>query len=149
MNITPLIDVTFLLIIFFMLVNNIIGEELVEMVIPEPQTPRTRAMTRDNRIVVNVVPAEGSLTSRTAAPLLFAGEAQSIKVGIDTFAIDDLDSVVASLQEARAERPDLEVVLRADAALYYEEVQPVMTALTRAGIGTVHLAATLEEEGAD
>ena len=59
------------------------------------------------------------------------------------------DSVVASLQEARAERPDLEVVLRADAALYYEEVQPVMTALTRAGIGTVHLAATLEEEGAD
>ena len=41
----------------------------------------------------------------------------------------------------------VEVVLRADAALYYDAVQPVMQAVTQAGIGKVNLAAFLPEPG--
>ena len=40
----------------------------------------------------------------------------------------------------------MQVLLRADAALYYDQVRPVMGAITAAGIGTVNLVAYLPEE---
>ena len=49
MNITPLIDVVFLLIIFFMLVTNIIAEEAVEMIVPQLDDPVTRELGNVDR----------------------------------------------------------------------------------------------------
>jgi len=149
MNITPLIDVVFLLIIFFMLVNNIISEQSVQMIVPQLDEPTTRQMLDDQgRIIVNIAPAEFANKERLENPLLFDGEARFIRVGLQTFASDDLQGVTAALVEARSMYPDAEVVLRSDGALYYGVVQPVMGAITRAGIDTINLAAYMPERGA-
>lgn len=147
MNITPLIDVVFLLIIFFMLVNNIITEQSVQMIVPQLEEPTTRELDDAGRLIVNVAPAEYVYKERIDHPLLFDGEARFIRVGLQTFASDDLEGVTAALTEAREQNPDLEVVLRSDGALYYGVVQPVMGAITRAGIDKVNLVAYMPERG--
>ncbi len=57
LNLTPLIDVTFLLIIFFMLVNNIITEESVLMHVPELDNPQTQPFDSEYRLTINLAPA--------------------------------------------------------------------------------------------
>lgn len=148
MNITPLIDVTFLLIIFFMLVNNIVGEEMVEMVVPELTDPMAQPLGEtQRRVVVNVAPMPGSsLSAREANPLLYSGEAFQVKVGTREFALNDMAGVTATLRDSVARNPGVEVLLRADAALFYEQVQPVLIAITRAGIKQVNVAAALEDQ---
>ena len=149
MNITPLIDVVFLLIIFFMLVNNIVSDESVEMVLPELEPPHTRELGDVNRVVVNVAPQPFTKQGRAGFPLEHAGKARYVKVGTGVgsqFPAEDTEGITAALSALRAANPDLEVLLRADAALFYEEVRPVMGAVTAAGIGTVNLVAYLPEE---
>lgn len=146
MNITPLIDVVFQLIIFFMLVNNIVSSENLEMVVPSLEDARTRAMSEDNRVVVNMAPLQGR--TGTGNPLLIDGAAGAVQVSLKKFYdMDDLSGVTAMLQEARAKNPDVEVLLRADSALYYEQVQPLMAAITAAGVGTVNLVAYMPDKG--
>lgn len=147
MNITPLIDVVFLLIIFFMLVNNIITEQSVQMIVPQLDDPTTRELDDAGRLIVNIAPAEYTYNERIDEPLQFDGEARFIRVGLQTFASDDLEGVTAALVDAKADNPDLEVVLRSDGALYYGVVQPVMGAITRAGIDKVNLVAYMPERG--
>lgn len=147
MNITPLIDVVFLLIIFFMLVNNIITEQSVQMIVPQLDDPTTRELDDASRLIVNIAPADYAYKERIDEPLMFDGEARFIRVGLQTFASDDLEGVTAALVDAKADNPDLEVVLRSDGALYYGVVQPVMGAITRAGIDTVNLVAYMPERG--
>src|SRR5690606_27494702 len=102
MNITPLIDVTFLLIIFFMLVNNIISEETVEMFVPALTQPRTQALATEDRIVVNVKPVESSAADREGNPLLIRGEATGVRIGaLADFTMDDMAGVTATLRDAR------------------------------------------------
>ena len=64
MNITPLIDVVFLLIIFFMLVSRIVADENVPMVVPALDDPKTYEPGQIEKIVVNVVPAAGDRRGR-------------------------------------------------------------------------------------
>ncbi len=56
MNMTPLIDVVFQIIIFFMLINNIITEQTVQMFVPELDDPKTRRTEDMKKIVINVAP---------------------------------------------------------------------------------------------
>jgi len=149
MNITPLIDVVFLLIIFFMLVNNIVSDESVEMVLPELDPPHTRELGEVSRVVVNVAPQPFTKQARADYPLEHAGKARFVKVGTGAgsqFTAENTEGITAALTALRVANPDLQVLLRADAALFYEEVRPVMGAVTAAGIGTVNLVAYLPEE---
>ncbi len=144
MNITPLIDVVFLLIIFFMLVNNIVSEETVDMILPEIENPQTRELGEVDRIVINVAPEPFTRSGREQFPLTHTGTASYIKVGTGSnsrFEITDLPGITAKLKEAKAQRPDIQVLLRADGAIYYDLVQPLMGAVTAAGIETVNLVA--------
>ena len=146
-NITPLIDVVFLLIIFFMLVTNIIAKESVKMIVPDLEDPRTQRMSDADRMVVSVAPRHFSITDRTASgdPLLFDGEPQWVQVGLRRFSLDDIEGITNAIQEYRTSNANAEVVLRADGALYYDGVQPVMAAITRAGISKVNLVALMPE----
>ena len=147
MNITPLIDVVFQLIIFFMLVNNIVSREVVEMVVPSLEEPKTKQMAEENRVIVSVAPREFSGNARSPDPLMFSGTAQYVQVGSQEFPMSQLSQVTNELKRIRSQRPDVKVILRADTALYYEEVQPVMAAVTGAGIETVDLVAYMPGEG--
>ncbi|MAE67479.1 MAG: hypothetical protein CMJ18_24735 [Phycisphaeraceae bacterium] len=154
LNMTPLIDVTFLLIIFFMLISNFIAEETVEMIVPDLDEPKVRQLEEMKRVVVNVAPMPYSKDDRNQRFLDWPGEAQFVNLGGQRYAMQDMDQVTADLSSLVDAAPKdekgqstLEVLLRADAALYYQEVQPVMVAITSAGVGTVHLVSYLPEQG--
>ncbi len=149
MNMTPMIDVIFQLIIFFMLVNQIIAEQLVQMIVPELDEPKTVEIEEDGRLIVNIAPSPYN-SDRGIGELTIPGEATLVKVGLNDFSIDDIDAVKAALKEAKesadAAGQPLRILLRADAALYFEAVQPVMQAIASAQIQTVHLVAYLPED---
>ena len=155
MNMTPLIDVTFLLIVFFMLVTNIVSEETEKMIVPDLSDPKTQKLGDVERIVINITPFPFTASDRASNPLNHAGEAAYVKIGSlsENFPIDQLEGVTTALEQEVAAAPKdesgnsmLEVVLRADSALYYNEVQPVMAAITAAGIAKVNLVALLPED---
>ncbi|MEL7087951.1 MAG: biopolymer transporter ExbD [Planctomycetota bacterium] len=149
MNITPLIDVVFLLIIFFMLVNNIVSEESEPMKLAELEDPRTREIGEIERVVVNVVPEPFSEAGRDEFPLNHPGRPAYVKVGTGAgsrFETGDLKGITEALRSARADSAQIEVLLRVDGAIYYDNVQPIMAAVTAAGIETVNLVAYMPEE---
>ena len=152
LNMTPLIDVTFQLIIFFMLVNNIIAEENVPMIVPDLDTPKTRELGEVDRITVNVAPMPFDMPTRVAGnPLNHAGEATRVKVGLQYYSLDDLDAIRAALASVRSANPKVEILLRADSAIYYREVQPIMDAISAAQITKVNVVALMprtREKGA-
>jgi len=129
MNMTPLIDVTFLLIIFFMLVSNIIGQEAVPMQVPILEDPQTRQLGESDRVVVNILP------SNDEARYL------QIQVGLTRFEGNDSSAVRDALKQMVERNADIQVVLRADGGLDYQQVRPVMQAIRDAGVSFVHLVA--------
>ena len=142
MNITPLIDVVFLLIVFFMLVNTIVTHESVEMLVPDLDESQARKFPDEGRVIVNVVPQEFSRDERLASPLRHPGLARRVQIGAyQNFSMDELRGVTEELERRVENNPDIQVILRADAALHYGEVQPVLDAITAARIGRVNLVA--------
>ena len=147
MNMTPLIDVTFLLIVFFMLVSNIVANESVPMVVPKLDDPRTRQLGEVEKVVVNIAPATYTGDARLTSPLDHPGQARFVQVGAgDRFDMGNLAGLTEALRQEVQARPDVQVLLRADAALYYDQVQPVMDAITAAGVGVVNLVALMPED---
>ena len=144
MNMTPMIDVTFQLIIFFMLVNNIIAEENVPMIVPDLDEPKTRELGEVERVTVNVAPMPFDMRSRRQGnPLDHDGEATRVKIGLAYYPLDDLDGIRAALAAARQANPEVEIVLRADSAIYYRQVQPIMDAIAAAEISKVNVVALM------
>jgi biopolymer transport protein ExbD len=147
MNMTPLIDVTFLLIVFFTLVSNIVANESVPMVVPRLADPTTRELGEVDKVVVNIAPATFSDDTRLENPLDHPGSARFVQVGSGArYEMGNLAGLTAALRQEVEARPEVEVLLRADAALYYGQVQPVMDAITAAGVGVVNLVALMPEE---
>ncbi|MEM6750094.1 MAG: biopolymer transporter ExbD [Planctomycetota bacterium] len=148
LNITPLIDVVFLIIIFFMLVSNLVGEEALPMVLPDLQDPETAELTDENRVVVNLAPEDDRTRSLAAdnSHLRAPGFADVLSVGPRRFSPGATGDAEDYLRATVAARPNDPVLLRADGALYYEAVSPVLDAMTRAGVSDVKLVAYLPED---
>lgn len=118
-NLTPMIDVTFLLIVFFVLVSQIVEVEQVAMDLPEPTNAATDEMTEERRVVLNVVPG-------------LRGAAREYRLGGRGFAADaaGVEALAARLASLYATNPGLVVHLRADRGTDYEDVAPAMQAIT-------------------
>lgn len=146
MDMTPLIDVTFQLIIFFMLVSNIIAQESVEMIVPSLNNPKTRELGDVDRVTVNIVPLPFDMKQRSRGePLDMEGVASQVLIQLREYAADDLEGIRAELQDVKATNADRQVLLRADGALYYQDVQPIMDAISAAGIETVNIVAKMPD----
>ncbi len=163
MNMTPLIDVTFQIIIFFMLINNIVSEQSVQMIVPNLDEPETRKIEEMKKVVINVAPVEHvlpqqyTIKQRKDSPLLGPDreEAGALKIGMNEYRLkgpasvtmgEALQGIQSDLERYLAADPEIEVELRADCALYYEQVQLVMAAISQTGVKTVHLVAFLPED---
>ena len=144
-NLTPMIDVTFLLVIFFILVSRITSVEQVPLDLPSPSNPAANPAPEAPRLVANV-PADEE--GEAIAVLL---DQRSYR--LDESGLDDFTRTVAGRLEAI---PELQVNLRADRRIPYEIVEPVMDALARAGALAgrpegvrVNLVIQTEERGED
>lgn len=108
-NMTPLIDVTFLLLTFFMLASHFASAEKVEMSLPRPD--HNQAMDRKfrDRVVINL-----SFTADDREPALTFG----------SMPVASFEMLAERLAEVAPANP--QVILRADRRLKYGDVRQVM-----------------------
>ncbi len=120
-NLTPMIDVTFLLIVFFVLVSQIVEVEHVDMDLPRPLHAASHTSGEESRTVINIMPGPD-------------GRAAGYRVGAREFPADEIG--IAGLQQRVTElysaNPNLRINLRADRNTQYQWVEPVMQAITDA-----------------
>ena len=117
-NLTPMIDVSFLLIVFFVLVSHISEVEHVEMALPRPTDPASEAPGQEQRVVINVMPG-------------LLGDASGYKMGTRIYPPDE--GGVAALTDRLAQmyesNPGVHITLRADRGTHYKWVQSAIRAI--------------------
>lgn len=126
LNLTPMIDVVFLLIIFFM-----VGTKFAELErkigLRVPEVTNAGALTAaPEKKVVNVY-ADG-------------------KVTLDRRPVT-LDELIAHLHAARSEYQDLGVLVRGDAGGAFQQVAEVLNACRQAGISELGISVTAIPQG--
>ena len=121
-NMTPMIDVVFLLIIFFLVSSHLARQES-RLPLPLPRADSgEEADMRQQRVVVNVL-GDGTLSLS----------------GRDV----NRDDLTRRLQnEVREAGEDLEVRIRSDRRVAFRFVQPILLAVAKAGVRNVTFAVT-------
>ena len=126
-NMTPMIDVVFLLIVFFLVSSHLARQESqLPLPLPEAQSGEELNELDQARVVVNLL-ADGTL--------LLAGRRVSSA---------ELERRLSNERGSAGE--DLEVRIRCDRHVAFRFVQPVLLAVSQAGIGNVTFAVV---KGAD
>ncbi len=129
-NMTPMIDVVFMLIIFFMLVSTFASVENLQMDLPDPDSSEAVTAKLTDRVVINCLP------SNPASP---ASGRTIYSVG--PLHVDSLDDLSNRLAAAKVATPNLQVVLRADKRLPYATVRKVMEVIARNKIQVMNIVA--------
>ena len=135
-NMTPMIDVTFLLIVFFVVVSQIVDRDVIPLDLPAPEHAKAMVSDAENKMVVNIVPhTDGSVAG--------------IVVGqytIDTNEMAKLSSIVSEGLSSGTS----EIHLRADRATEYKYIHRVIEAIREAGSTTrtprLHLVVDMESQ---
>jgi len=126
-NMTPMIDVVFLLIIFFLVSSHLAQREVeTELALPSAQSGQRPAEDQVRRVVVNVLPEAGP-----EGRFMVAG--QSMHAG----RVARLIGFESGQSEGR-----IEVRIRSDRTVPYRAVEPVMIACAKAGVWRVTFAVT-------
>lgn len=145
MNMTPLIDVTFQLIVFFMLVNTIASDQILPIVLPELDDPQTIKLGEVDKVIVNLGTPDSDRPIGERG-LATSGDLTRMSIGSEHLEIGQFDQITRVLTKVRQKNPDVEVLLRADAALYFADVQPVMEAISEANVQKVNMVAYMEDD---
>lgn len=129
-NLTPMIDVVFQLIIFFMLVARFSEEQAIDLILPRVNEQAMERIDLESRAVVNIVP-------RARA----AGLGGSYRLGLISFpeTPEGVRGLATALSQIRARQPNVEVFVRAERTEPYSRVHPAVQAVSLAGIRRVHL----------
>ncbi|MEZ6056597.1 MAG: biopolymer transporter ExbD [Planctomycetaceae bacterium] len=116
-NITPMIDIVFLLVIFFLVSTHFVNSEHREDLALPTATQSDDRPTTPRRLVINLLSdGEMRVNGRTV----------------------DLPAVVQMLQQDAAEGiDDYEVQIRGDREVTYNHVEPILLACARHGITRV------------
>jgi len=135
-NMTPMIDVVFLLIIFFMVVSKFASAEHVPMELPQPQHSQARQVKLRDRVIINCQARETP-----------AGPRVLYRVGPNPpESLEQISNRLARAQAAaRAEDRELIVVLRADRRLPFAEVRAALEVVRENEIEQLRLVALVGE----
>lgn len=118
-NMTPMIDVTFLLIVFFVVVSQIVDRDAVSMDLPSPEQAVARIPDLSEHVVVNVVPNQ-------------KGDTVTIFVAGHEIAIDELKALT-NIVKTHLQGGATDVHLRADRTTKYRFVHQVIEAIRSVG----------------
>jgi len=138
-NATPMIDVIFMLTVFFSLVGRFATIENIPMRLPQPDGSQAREAPLTEREVLNCVPADERDPS--------AGVLYSVGPNPP----EPLWAIVRHLAAAKATHQasgtQLKVVIRADRRLRFADVQPAMQAVASLEIPMLNVGAEAGEAG--
>ena len=146
-NMTPMIDCTFLLIIFFIVAGQISSQELAKLILPAPHESQARKKKDEkniaNRMIVNVVSRAGHKKDRDRS---LATHAECYKVGLMVIPLHEVDRLGALLKKAAVEKKkagvdEFFVEIRADRDIEWSYVKPVMDVAARQGLTNMSIAA--------
>jgi biopolymer transport protein ExbD len=124
-NLTPLIDVVFLLLIFFMVTTTFVHETGLEITLPEADTEQAESPAELLEISID-----------EAGEYYVAGEALLNR---------ELETLVEAVREALEDKEVSGVVIRADAEAPHKAVVRAMDGVGRLGISRVSIA-TIEPQ---
>jgi biopolymer transport protein ExbD len=120
-NMTPMIDIVFLLIIFFILSSHFARQETqLELSLPAAASGKEALADDTRRVIVSVLP-EGQLQLAGAA-------------------VDAAELQQKIQYESQRVGGDLEVRIRGDRDVPYQHVEPILLACARAGVWKVTFA---------
>ncbi len=125
-NITPLIDVVFLLLIFFMVSTTFEQESELKLVLPEASEQQLQA--REDLILVHIDTNE------------------QVYIGAEPLAGAGVAAISAALREQAGAAGAMPVVIRADAAVSHQAVIKVMDAARQAGLVNITFATSIQAE---
>jgi len=126
-NMTPMIDVVFLLIIFFLVSSHLAHQEVqTELDLPDARSGQAPGEDQVRRIVVNVLPEAGP-----EGRFMVSGKRMHYRE-------------VARMIGYESGQSDgkLEIRIRTDRSAPYQSVEPVMVACAKAGVWKVTFAVT-------
>ena len=128
-NLTPMIDIVFLLIIFFMVSSHF--------------TNKSNHTERDIAISVPQVSDAGALTAPPRHRVINISDAGLISLDHDVVDVPELES---RLTKAKAQYEQLGVVIRGDGACQYENVASVIATCKKVKIRNLNIAVRNEEQ---
>ncbi|HAU36509.1 MAG TPA: hypothetical protein DCX07_02185 [Phycisphaerales bacterium] len=140
-NLTPMIDCTFQLIIFFIIASQSASQMLAKLTLPklvESQAIPEKEIRSPDRVIVNVQSAEASDEREYAVPL--PGQASRYVINGQKFKVGDIASLEKLLTdrrkawEAAGKQGEFYVEIRADHRVAYSQVAPIMEAAAEAGV---------------
>lgn len=134
-NATAMVDVIFLLTIFFMLISRFSSAEQIPMELPKPEHSRAKITRIPERVVINC-----RLAGSTGVP----GVSAVYSLGPNR--PEPLGVISERLAVMKRESPSLEVVVRADRRLPYADVRAVMREIARQGIEILNIVAHVGED---
>lgn len=156
-NMTPMIDVTFQLIIFFILAGQMASQDLAQVKLHRPFDSKAipdEDVDKNGGVIINIV-SKGAVVQEEGQkddPLL-AAEAKEYRIGRRRFGLGDPDFLerLRDLKE-RADRqvkgtskkPYVEI--RSDCRIAYKYVRPVMEKAGKAGFRMMNLTALTKTE---
>jgi len=123
-NMTPMIDVVFLLIIFFLVASHFTNQEnAVEVDLPKAENGNELPQDEMNRLTLSV-PQSGELF-----------------IGVKQIALEELSALLLKEKTHRNERSEpFQLRIRAGRSVPYSEVEPILLAAAEAGIADVQFA---------
>lgn len=118
-NIAPMLDVVFILLIFFIVTTSFVRESGLDVSRPSAQQPQT-SDDESNNVLVKIDELD--------------------QVFVDGRALSGLKSIKPSLQLMLAEKPEMQVIVAAHSSSHTETLIHVVDAARSLGIGAVSVA---------
>jgi biopolymer transport protein ExbD len=125
-NLTPLIDVVFLLLIFFMVSTTFEHQSRIQIELPEATAEATKP---DDESLEIIIDAQGRY---------FLGDQQVVNT--------ELKTLKGAISKAVGEREGLPVIIRADGKTPHQAVITALDATSQLGLNRISLATTRMQE---
>lgn len=133
-NATPLVDVIFLLTIFFMLVTRFSSAEQTPMQLPKPDQSVAELIKMTDRVIINCTLTDPAI-----------GPGGGVRFALGANPRETLGAISDRLANVKALRPGIKVIIRADRRLPYADVRALMAILARHDIELLNVVAHVSE----
>ncbi len=135
-NMAPMIDVVFLLIIFFVLVSTFASAENIPMELPHPDHSQALNLKLTDRAIINVQLLDPE-----------APETSPVAYSLGPNRPESAASIAERLRWHKRVVPEVKVIIRADRRVRYGDVREMMEIVAETGIEMMNIVAHMGDSG--